>query len=614
MDDYQTMQHQQVLIEHGRQREEEFLMEIQNLTEALVEKSQREELHARQVDVLTERIMEVEATAAMEHNMLLEQQANCTLLEGQVEEWERKCNDLEEQTNELNSQLSDMRIKCDKASREAEDLAIRVEKHRLSTKGEIPHLGGRGRRKKRGFWEWLFGKLFGFGHDGDDGDGDASAYDWDKLHDTARSTLIEALQTERNTVEQLESMVNGLQENNSAIAEQVQSRDMIVDELNDRVAVFESDKVVLKAALKQLQQEMNEEAPKTQQLADELAKAHEEVDKLHAEMDDLCSKHKQTVLGLEENLAEKQASIVATESNLTAIGTYVDKLEERLADFMVARRDIESREKEYDHLVRTADEAKSERDATKEKVALYEKEHRDLKELLEELVKERTSLSEENVRLAQERENFHREEEAARQASIEHEDEVNELKRVAGAWNDKVKDLEEQLKASELSKAVAESKIQGYEEMQQQLEDSQTRQRELSDALSRANATRASLQEQVVRQRKEEEGEEAGTRKTPKAKGNSNNSKRSYKSSGGRRKRPPLRKVRKWFAKSTGFRGVFTEPSSKLLDRTRPPSPSSIPPPPPRRNDASTKNNNGERSTTTLLEAAGFPSEEEEED
>jgi hypothetical protein len=48
---------------------------------------------------------------------------------------------------------------------------------------------------------------------------------------------------------------------------------MIIDELNSRVAVFEEDKVVLKAALRQLQKEMKEEAPKTQKLVEELADA-----------------------------------------------------------------------------------------------------------------------------------------------------------------------------------------------------------------------------------------------------------------------------------------------------------------------------------------------------
>ena len=50
---------------------------------------------------------------------------------------------------------------------------------------------------------------------------------------------------------------------------------MLINELNDRVAVFEEDKVVLKAALRQLQKEMKEEAPKTQKLIHDLRLANE---------------------------------------------------------------------------------------------------------------------------------------------------------------------------------------------------------------------------------------------------------------------------------------------------------------------------------------------------
>ena len=53
----------------------------------------------------------------------------------------------------------------------------------------------------------------------------------------------------------------------------VESRDTIIDELNNRIAVFEEDKVVLKAALRQLQKEIKEEAPKAQKLMDDLAQA-----------------------------------------------------------------------------------------------------------------------------------------------------------------------------------------------------------------------------------------------------------------------------------------------------------------------------------------------------
>ena len=69
---------------------------------------------------------------------------------------------------------------------------------------------------------------------------------------------------------ELEASVASLQQNNSAISEMVESCDMLIDELNNRIAVFEEDKVVLKAALKQLQKEIQEEAPKTQKLMDSL--------------------------------------------------------------------------------------------------------------------------------------------------------------------------------------------------------------------------------------------------------------------------------------------------------------------------------------------------------
>lgn len=82
-----------------------------------------------------------------------------------------------------------------------------------------------------------------------------------------------ALQSERNNVDELENALSASQQNNSAIAEMVVSRDSLIDELNDRVAVFEEDKVVLKAALRQLQKEMKDEAPKTQKLISELKTA-----------------------------------------------------------------------------------------------------------------------------------------------------------------------------------------------------------------------------------------------------------------------------------------------------------------------------------------------------
>jgi hypothetical protein len=78
-----------------------------------------------------------------------------------------------------------------------------------------------------------------------------------------KSTLLRALQTERYNVE--ENMPSSLQQNNSAV-EQVESRDLIIDELNDRVAVLQ--KMVVLGNPSQLQ-EMNDEAPRTQKLVDD---------------------------------------------------------------------------------------------------------------------------------------------------------------------------------------------------------------------------------------------------------------------------------------------------------------------------------------------------------
>jgi predicted nuclease with TOPRIM domain len=89
----------------------------------------------------------------------------------------------------------------------------------------------------------------------------------------AKSTLLRALQSERSNVHELETVAASLQQNNSAISEMVESRDSIIDELNNRIEVFEEDKVVLKAALRQLQKEIKEEAPKAQKLMDDVSRA-----------------------------------------------------------------------------------------------------------------------------------------------------------------------------------------------------------------------------------------------------------------------------------------------------------------------------------------------------
>jgi len=93
-----------------------------------------------------------------------------------------------------------------------------------------------------GLISWLFGLIWSETNTSGDEDSDE---DLERLQEQAKSTLLSALQLERDNVDELEVALSTAQQNNSAIAEMVESRDSLIDELNDRVAVFEEDKVVL---------------------------------------------------------------------------------------------------------------------------------------------------------------------------------------------------------------------------------------------------------------------------------------------------------------------------------------------------------------------------------
>ncbi|KAL7578128.1 hypothetical protein ACA910_012575 [Epithemia clementina (nom. ined.)] len=386
-------------LEASLQRQHELALQLQNATAALVGMQQREELHVRQLDVLTERVMDVEAQAAKEHNELLEYQANCSALDleivelhGQVEEWNNKCHEAVEKLSKQKTEQTKLEKKWQKAKREAEHLATLVERHRLEELREsyqqrksLSSAAASGGTGGGGLLGWILGRSATL----------RDEEELEKLRDLAKSTLLTALRTERKNVEELETAVSVLEQNNSIIALQVQSRDEVIEELNERVAVFEEDKLVLKAALKQLQKEMADEAPKTQKLIQDLEEAHAENERLEQEMEQLMETQRQQVEALEQSIAQKEQLILESEANVTMIGEYVDKLEERLADFALARRDIEKREERCREMERNRAQVEQECASLREQVQRYETEHEELKSLLQELVQERTKLQHE---------------------------------------------------------------------------------------------------------------------------------------------------------------------------------------------------------------------------
>ena len=258
----------------------------------------------------------------------------------------------------------------------------------------------------------------------------------------ARSTLLRALQTERDNVHELEAVLSILQQNNSAISEMVESRDELIYELNERVAVFEEDKLVLKAALRQLQKEMADEAPKTQKLIDDLRSSREQVIKLKNEVDSLIVTHEKELSLLKVVIEKKQIAITETESNLTVIGSYVDKLEERLATFAIARRDIEVREQACNNIEKKSAEVEQRCLVLQEQTVAYEAEHYDLKKLLEELVVERSTLQKENLELQRDTESLVEERTTLRATIATLEENVTELDQLVNEWKVRATELE----------------------------------------------------------------------------------------------------------------------------------------------------------------------------
>lgn len=484
-------------LEESLQRQQDLIMQAQNLTSMIAAFEQREELHMRQLDVLTERVMDVESLAATERNQMLEYQANCTelglqvaVLEGEVEEWRQKCTEYVEKQEEDHRHIADLKKALKKSKLEVEDLAALIERYRLNVRGDDSYRR-RKAKKRRGFFAWLFG----WGEEDEESD-------LDGVFEEARSTLLSALQTERNSVHELESVVTSLQQNNSAISEQLQSRDLIIDELNDRIAVFEEDKVVLKAALKQLQVEMSEEAPKTQKLVNDLKGAQSEVDRLSSVIEAMIAGHDKDIAAMKEKLAAKELQLNQTEANLTVIGSYVDRLESRLGDFAVARRDIEAREKKCKGIEDDLVKAKKDRDESLDRVKELEKEHEELKTLIQEMVNERATLQSKNQLLEKECNSLREQEQNILRSFSDLQNSYEALEEVNQKLKVQVDEFELKAQGSEAAKADLQRQLEQsraeVKQLRSRFEGSSVESSQTVEKLQRAENTLLELQNRLA--------------------------------------------------------------------------------------------------------------------
>ena len=575
-------------------RESSLISQLDNLTTTALAMEQREELHKHQLDVLTERVVDVESKSADDRNMLIEYEANCTALGGTIvglkedlEEWKERCNEWSQKHDDDQEKLSELRQAIKEKVSEAEDLAIAMEELRMTEKRR-EQSNTKANAKSGGLFSWMLG-LIGFGNSSTKN----NRYDEEVRADAfemAKSTLLRALQSERTNVHELESAVASLQQNNSAISEMVESRDNIIDELNNRIAVFEEDKVVLKAALRQLQKEMKEEEPKTQKLIDDLAEAEQEIDRIKADFHSIIETHQEELVNLQTAMSQKQKTITDAESNLTAIGTYVDKLEERLTSFAMTRRDMEDREKKCKEIEKRAEESEIERKAIAEEADALKKQEDELKKLLEELAGERATLQKENRRLYTEQEfrigeqeKLTSEYEALQTEAASMRKEVEELKAKSDYL---VPDLE----ASKNRQLDLERQLEDLTGIQQQLNkllienaDVLKNNEKLHEQIAAATLEKDQMESKIKQLTKEiEERKEA--ERMAKELADKAEAERAAKEEEAKKRLPPppppsrpiqrsqrpndvpLRSLRKTLSKATGLHGVLTPSSSSTIE------------------------------------------------
>ena len=388
----------------------------------------------------------------------------------------------------------------------------------------------------------------------------------------AKSTLLRALQEERASVHELESAVLSLQQNNSAISEMVESRDSIIDELNNRIAVFEEDKVVLKAALRQLQKEMKEEAPKAHKLMEDLGKAEKEIKRLQSEMNSVINTHQEEILMLQQVISSKQKAISETESNLTAIGTYVDRLEERLTSFAVTRRDMEIREKKCKDIEELAIAKEKECNVLQEKVEEMTKNEEEVKKVLEELATERLTLQKENRKLYTEREFRMAEQEQLHTKCLAFENATKALQDELRDWKSKSGNVVVELDGARLANRELQSKLEQMAELEQELETTKGRclsveasLQQVSDALSAEREEKTRLEEIAHNQTAMLQSMQAKAHAMEQATAAPPPPLRAKEEE----RNVPLRKIRKQLSKATGIHGFLTPPSVKDVEERR---------------------------------------------
>jgi hypothetical protein len=281
-------------------------------------------------------------------------------------------------------------------------------------------------------------------------------------------------------------------------------------------------------------------------------------------MNGVIKMHQEELNALTKTISMKQKTISESENNLTTIGTYVDRLEERLTSFAITRRDMEEREKKCKEIEEAAVVTDTERKALQVKVEESTKEQDEIKKVLEELATERATLQKDNRKLLTEREFRLGEQESLQEKCASLETDTKSLSAEMMVWKEKCEALAPALDAAEESNLVFRSRVDNLGDVEKELEAIRAKSAELQVGYEASQRELASVKE-------ERERLEALVNKTKPAESRDeaeatedDGQSRPPSSPSGRipNRDVPFRDIRKKLSKVTGIHGLVT-PSSK---------------------------------------------------
>jgi peptidoglycan hydrolase CwlO-like protein len=223
--------------------------------------------------------------------------------------------------------------------------------------------------------------------------------------------------------------------------------------------------------------------------------------RLVAEVESLVAMHQDEINLLQRSIADAQNAANSSESNLTAIGQYVDTLEQRLASFAIIRRDVELREQKCKEIEEQTLQLEQERDNLRTKIEEFEVEQSDLKALFEDLVDEQTNLRAEKAELIKERDSLLQGAQRSREALASLEVNMKRRDEETDEWRSKALEFENELNATKGETAEIQKGVQDVEaskgELQKQVDSMQTFSKELQSQLDAKTAEISALKEQL---------------------------------------------------------------------------------------------------------------------